>query len=68
MKRLKTLRKQYGFSQKELAKLTGISQSVISDIENGKRSKSYENFKILANIFNVTIDELDQSDHPNDNS
>ena len=38
--KLRTLRKQYGFSQREAASRLGISTSVISAYENGERTPS----------------------------
>ena len=40
--KLKSLRKQYGLSQREAASRLGISTSVISAYENGERTPSTE--------------------------
>jgi len=36
------LRKRLGLSQRELARISGVSQSLISKIERGKINPSYE--------------------------
>jgi transcriptional regulator with XRE-family HTH domain len=48
---LKTLRELQGFSQNDLAKLTGINQSNISAIENGTRQMG----RVRALIFAKTL-------------
>lgn len=42
------VRKERGLTQKQLSKLTGISQADISRIENGTRNPSLEMIKRLA--------------------
>lgn len=42
------VRKEKGLTQKQLSKLTGISQADISRIENGTRNPSLEMIKRLA--------------------
>jgi DNA-binding XRE family transcriptional regulator len=48
---VKNMRIEKGWSQRKLAKLSGISQGLISMIENGSRSITPENNRILTNIF-----------------
>ncbi|KAM3114060.1 helix-turn-helix domain-containing protein [Phormidesmis sp. 146-33] len=48
---VKELRQAKGWSQRKLAKLSGLSQGLISLIENGERSISPENEQILNQIF-----------------
>ena len=48
---LKTLRTTKGLSQRKLAALSGISQGLISLIENGERTLTPENQEILERIF-----------------
>lgn len=56
---LKNLRTASGYSQAELAKLTGISQQTISWIERGMQtSPRWETVVKLANKLNVTPTEL----------
>lgn len=45
---LKRIRKSRGLSQQELAKLSGLIQARISDIENGKGSMTDSILRLLA--------------------
>lgn len=56
--RILQLRKQYGYSQGKLAKLAGVTRQTINAIENAKYSPSLELAFTLANLLNVTVDEL----------
>ena len=55
---LKTLRKEKGISQQELANATGIKQSSIGMYEIGARMPSYEALNALADYFNVDVSTL----------
>lgn len=55
-KRLKILRKNNNYSQKELAQLLNISQSTYSLYENGKKEISIFYLSLLAKIYNTSID------------
>ena len=54
----KELRLASTHTQKTLADKLNISQSNISDWENGISRPEYENLIMLADIFDVTLDEL----------
>ena len=58
--RLKEFRLRKGWTQDELARITGVSQSFISIVESGSRKKDYGVFKLkkLANALGVTVDDL----------
>ena len=56
--KLRTLRKQYGFSQREAASRLGISTSVISAYENGERTPSTENMLALSYLYKCSTDYL----------
>ena len=56
--RLKVLRKENKMSQQKLADLLGLGQSTIAMWEKGKNSPEYESLIKIANIFNVSIDDL----------
>lgn len=56
--RLKLAREQSGFTQREVAKETGISQPIIAYLETGKREPSIENLGILAEFYGVSTDWL----------
>lgn len=55
---LRFLRKHNGYTQKELAKLFGVTQSYISDIEYGDKDPKLEILEKYVQAFNVTYDDL----------
>lgn len=55
---LKELRLEKNLGQAELAKVIGVSKGVISLWENGLREPTMHSLIILAQFFNITIDEL----------
>ncbi|WAM36575.1 helix-turn-helix domain-containing protein [Caldicellulosiruptor acetigenus] len=58
-KKIRHLRKEKGLTQKELAKLTGISQSYISELEAGiKTNPSIEIAKRIAEVLEIDICQL----------
>ena len=56
--RLKELRKEKGFSQLEIAKMLSMSKMAVSHWEKGNSEPSIEQLKILARLFDVSIDYL----------
>jgi len=52
------IRKQCGFSQKEVADYLSIYQSNVSDWEKDVSRPEYENLIKLATLYNVTLEEL----------
>ena len=58
MVRLKELRQQNGYTQKELSKLVNYSQNLISTWESGSHESNNKALISLANIFNVSVDYL----------
>ncbi|WP_304518131.1 helix-turn-helix domain-containing protein [Cecembia rubra] len=56
--RLKTLRKEKGLSQEELALKSGLNRPYISAIEKGKRNVSLEVMEKLAGAMDIEIREL----------
>jgi transcriptional regulator with XRE-family HTH domain len=56
--RLARLRKEHGFTQRQLADKTGLIQVLISDYERGKLRVTAEMAIRFADALNVTIDEL----------
>ena len=57
-KEFKYQRESSGYSQRDLAKLTGIKQQNISRWENNQAIPSIENCEILADFYGITLDEL----------
>jgi transcriptional regulator with XRE-family HTH domain len=60
--RLATLRKQNGFSQEELAGKLGISRQAVSKWERAESSPDTDNLIALAELYNISLDALLQSD------
>ena len=56
--RLRELRKQSTYTQKELAEKLGVSTITIRQYEQGAREPNIERILRLALIFNVSTDEL----------
>lgn len=56
--KLKKARENTGFTQREVAKETGITQSVIARYETGKLEPSIETLGILADFYMVSVDWL----------
>ena len=56
---LNELRKQKNMGQLELSRKSGVPQSMISDIENGKtRNPRVDTAKKLADALGCTVDDL----------
>ena len=56
--RIRYLRKKRGLTQPDMAKSLGISQSLLSLIENGGREITPKMQDEIASILNVTLDDL----------
>ena len=56
--RLKELRKRDNLTQRQLAKIVGYEQTIISMWENGTREPGNETLIKMADYFNVTVDFL----------
>lgn len=56
--KLKSARRQTGFTQREVSSETHIAQPVLALYETGKRSPDAENLGILADFYNVSADWL----------
>lgn len=56
--RLKQLRENLGLTQEELAKQLNLTQSTIAYYENGRKMPTLENAKIIAEMFNTSLDYL----------
>ena len=55
---VKRLRLAFGYTQTQLGQKLGIRPSNISDWENSVSRPEYENLIKLADIFDVSLDEL----------
>lgn len=56
--RLKQLRKEHHYSQQELSRRLGLSQGMLSSIENHKSALSLTNIEKICNIFEVSSEWL----------
>lgn len=56
--KLTEFRKKHKLSQKALAEKIGYSQNMISQWETGTRDPNTKTLQILANFFNISVDEL----------
>ena len=57
-KTFKELRMEKGLSQRDLARVTGISQQAISFWEQDKRTPNMDDCIKLANFYKISLDEL----------
>lgn len=58
MERLMLMRKQVGFTQRELAARVGIAQSTLAQYETGARKPDIITLKKLATVLHCTTDQL----------
>ena len=58
MIRSKEIRKTKGMSQATLARIVGLGQGSLSDIENGKKNPSFDVLVRLALALECSLDEL----------
>lgn len=58
MKMLRQLRKEHGYTLKQIGDLMGVSDAAVSQWESGKREASYEVQLKLAELFDVSVDFL----------
>ncbi|MEH6941485.1 helix-turn-helix domain-containing protein [Bacillus sp. JJ722] len=56
--RIKALREARKLTMQELADKVGISKSMISYYENGKKTPSVKTINIIASVLNVSVDYL----------
>lgn len=56
--KLRSLRINYHFSQKEVASMLHVSPSIISGYETGERTPSAENLLALSYLYKCSVDYL----------
>lgn len=56
--KLRRIREIYGYSQEYVAERMGISQPAYWQKENGKRIPSDARFKQIAELYNLTMEDL----------
>lgn len=57
-KRVRTLRKEHGFSQEEFAHECDLHRTYMGDIERGERNISIDNIHKIATALGLTISDL----------
>lgn len=68
MNNLEYYRKKKGFSQRELAKKTGLSSAFISQVENELNKPSEESLKLIADVLEIEPAKLNLSNRDNEES
>ena len=58
MKMLRSARKEKGLTMKELGAMVGVSESAISQYENGKREADFETLLKIGEVLDCSIDYL----------
>ncbi len=56
--KLRKLRQQYGYSQKQIADKLDLSPSIVSGYETGERTPSLEALLAISYIYNCSVDFL----------
>ena len=65
---LVSVRKMHGFSQDELAEKIGVSRQTLSKYETGESLPDIEKGKLLAEVLDVSLDDLVNYDRENSNN
>jgi transcriptional regulator with XRE-family HTH domain len=56
--RVRTLRRQRGWTQVEMAEMLGVDRSYLSEIETGKKDPSLRVLKTIADGFKLSLSQL----------
>ncbi len=56
--RIRELRIEKGYTQKEMARLTGIPYSTYSNYENNNREPNLEQLRKIASVLNISLFKL----------
>ncbi len=57
-RRIRLLRESHGWTQQQLADMTGIGRVHVSELENGKREAGLRMLERLAETFEISLAEL----------
>lgn len=60
--KLRKLREKHGLSYRQLAAQLGVDNSHLANIESGRRNPSPDLIILIADFFNVPLDELMRDD------
>lgn len=59
VKKIKSQREKFGYTQKQLSKVSGVSYSTITKIESGKtKNPAFQQVLMICKSLNISIDEL----------
>ena len=56
--RVRSLRRERGWTQVEMAEMLGVDRSYLSEIETGKKDPSLRVLKTIADGFKITLSRL----------
>jgi transcriptional regulator with XRE-family HTH domain len=65
--RLKKVRNELGYTQKQVADGIGITETAYQNYESGRRIPVFENVILIADFFNCSLDWLIGRNFPKDN-
>jgi transcriptional regulator with XRE-family HTH domain len=57
-RRIRVLREKHGWTQQQLADMTGIGRVHVSELENGKREAGLRMLEKLASTFELTVSDI----------
>jgi transcriptional regulator with XRE-family HTH domain len=57
-RRIRLLREKHGWTQQQLADMTGIGRVHVSELENGKREAGLRMLEKLAASFDISVSEF----------
>jgi transcriptional regulator with XRE-family HTH domain len=57
-RRIRQLRSKQGWTQQQLADMTGIGRVHVSELENGKREAGLRMLERIADTFEVSVSDL----------
>lgn len=60
--KLMRLRKKHGYSQQEVADLISVTRQTISNWESDQGIPTLDKARMLANLYNVSLDDLTEND------
>ena len=66
--KLKELRKEAGYTQKQIAKMLNVTQSAYSQYENNIIEPDIKTMIKIANIFDISLDMLLEREYKNMNN
>lgn len=57
-RRIRQLRSKHGWTQQQLADMTGIGRVHVSELENGKREAGLRMLERIADTFEISVSDL----------